>query len=261
MKYWEQTCLSKYIIRQWSLSPKNFLLADNQAHVWRIDLELLGSNPNQYDGILTQDELSRSQRFYFQADRIRFASTRAVMRIILGNYLNIEPGNLNLKFSPYGKPYLANKSTEENLTFNVSHTGNFSLLAVTRNRRIGVDIERIRNEASLEAIAKRFFTPEEANQILLLPETLRPEAFFTCWTRKEAFIKAQGEGLSIPLNQFEVTLSPDEIPQLIYSRNSGGHADMWQIYHLEPGAGYIGALAVEGKRLKVVGWDWRGDPE
>lgn len=253
--------MEKFNIREWNNPPKKFLLEAGQAHVWRIDLRTLGQDLNLYEDVLSEVEFSKAQKFYFQADRIRYACTRATTRRILGKYLHIAPGNLVFGYNQYGKPHLDDMKLERNLDFNISHAGNISLLAVVKDRRIGVDLEKVHNDDSLNTIAKRFFTPDEFERLILLPDALRPEAFFTCWTRKEAFIKARGEGLTIPLDQFAVTFSPDEIPGVTYNRYTPEESELWEMYHLEPDEGYVGALVVEGTSLDVVGWDWRLESE
>jgi len=204
------------------------------------------------------DEISKANKFYFEADRTKYIGTRVTVREILGSYLEVEPEEVVITYNQYGKPYLAKQSHEESLNFNISHAGNLSLLAVTKDRRIGVDLEPLRDEASMETIAKRFFAPAEVRQLLSFPDGLRQEAFFTCWTRKEAFVKAQGKGLSIPLDQFEVAFGPTEIPRLINTSYDAGDTDRWSIFHLDPGPGYVGALVVEGSGLDVIGLDWPG---
>lgn len=253
--------MEEYILRLWRTPPNALLIETGQVHVWRVDLANLGQNLSRSEKLLSEDESIKAKKFYLNADRIKYICTRAAVREILGEYLGVEPDSLIFSYSHHGKPYLADLSIGKNFTFNISHAGNLSLLAVTKDRRIGVDLEPLRKEDAIEPIARRFFTPEEARRLLAMPEALRPEAFFTCWTRKEAFIKAQGEGLSIPLNQFKVTFTKDEIPRLILADDVPGGSDQWSIFHLEAGEGYVGALVVEGIDLDVVGWDWRGIPD
>jgi len=246
------------LIWQWGTPSKIILLESDQVHVWRIELTHLIQTPTRYAHVLSMDEISKASKFYFKDDRTKYICTRVTVREILGSYLEVEPEELVFAYNQYGKPYLENQSREGSLNFNISHAGNLSLLAVTKDRRIGVDLEPLRDEASMETIAKRFFAPAEVRQLLSFPDGLRQEAFFTCWTRKEAFVKAQGKGLSIPLDQFEVAFGPNEIPRLINTNNDTGETDSWSIFHLDPGPGYVGALVVEGKGVNVIGLDWPG---
>lgn len=247
------------LIRQWGTPSKIVLLESDQVHVWRIELtHLIQAPSSRYAHVLSIDEISKANKFFFEGDRTKYMITRLTVREILGSYLEVEPEELVFAYNQYGKPYLAKQGHEESLNFNISHAGNLSLLAITKDRRIGVDLEPLRDEASMETIAKRFFAPAEVTQLLSFPDDLRQKAFFTCWTRKEAFVKAQGKGLSIPLDQFEVAFGPNEIPRLIKTSIDGGETDRWSIFHLDPGPGYVGALVVEGSGLNVIGLDWPG---
>jgi 4'-phosphopantetheinyl transferase len=248
--------LGNKIICQWISPPKSLSLEIDQVHVWRIGLDVEEQNPTKFSNILSEDEANRAEKFHFEVDRIRYAVMRATVRIILGNYLRVAPVNLEIAHSLYGKPYLTNTNIEKDLQFNISHAGNLGLIAVAIDRHIGVDLELVRDESSIESVAKRFFTPEEAEHLLSLPAPLQPEAFFTCWTRKEAFVKARGEGLSIPLDQFEVSFYPIDTPKLLNVKNDPGESGRWSMFHLDPGMGYVGALVVEGNDPDVMGWDW-----
>lgn len=244
------------IIRQWNIPPKFLSIGEDQVHVWRIGLDLLEQDLSKFSTILSENEANKSKKYYYEVDRIRYTVMRATVRMILGNYLGVAPGSLDIAHSHYGKPYLSNTSMAMDIHFNISHAGDLGLLAVAIGRHIGIDLEMVRLERSIESIARRFFTPEETGQLLSLPVSLRPEAFFTCWTRKEAFVKARGEGLSIPLDQFEVSFYPNDTPQLLYVRNDPGESGHWSMFHLNPGVDFVGALVVEGKNLDVMGWDW-----
>ena len=243
------------IIRQWKIPPKSLSIETGQVHVWRICLNVQDQNPNKFSHILSEDEANKAEKFHFDADRIRYTVMRVTLRIILGNYLKVAPGNLEIAHSHHGKPYLTNTIKNTDLQFNISHASNLGLIAVAIDRHIGVDLEMVQKESSIESIARRFFTPGEAELLLSLPALLQPEAFFTCWTRKEAFVKAQGEGLSIPLDQLEVSFYPNDTPKLLRVGNDPGESSQWSMFHLEPGEGYVGALVVEGKDLEVMGWD------
>ena len=248
------------IIRQWKIPPKLLTIETDQVHVWRICLDLQEQNSTKYAYILSENEANKAEKFYFEVDRIRYKVMRTTVRMVLGNYLGIAPGDLEIAYSQYGKPYISTTSMKKDIHFNLSHAGDVGLIAVATSRHIGVDLELVRQESSIESIAKRFFTPEEAGHLLSLPASLQPEAFFTCWTRKEAFVKARGEGLSIPLDQFEVSFYPNNTPKLLCVRNDPGESGRWSMFHLDPGVDYVGALVVEGKDLDVTGWDWSRAP-
>ena len=240
----------------WKIPPKFLSLESDIVHVWRIQLDLNKHDLTKFLGVLSEDEVDRAKKLYVEADRIRYIVVRAALRIILGNYEGVAPSDLDIAYSQQGKPYLSSKSKMKDIKFNLSHTGDLGLIAVAVGRQVGVDIELVRQESSIKTIAKRFFSPEENRKLTALPDSLQPEAFFTCWTRKEAFVKATGKGLLIPLNQFQVSFYPDDTPQLLNVGNDPDEPERWSMFHLDPGLDYVGALIVEGKDLNVMGWDW-----
>jgi len=157
---------------------------------------------------------------------------RTTVRMVLGNYLGIAPGDLEIAYSQYGKPYISTTRMKKDIHFNLSHAGDVGLIAVAISRHIGVDLELVRQESSIESIAKRFFTPEEAGHLLSLPASLQPEAFFTCWTRKEAFVKARGEGLSIHSTNLKSLSTPTILHSyyasgMIQVNLGGGRCSTW----------------------------------
>lgn len=182
-------------------------------------------------------------------------AARIRLRRILARYLSIEPGQISFTYSEYGKPELGGEFERRGLRFNLSHANELGLLAVTLRRPVGVDLEYLRDDLAGEAIARRVFSPAETASWLALPDALRTRAFFTCWTRKEALIKAIGEGLSIPLQSFDVTFLPGEPAALTAVRPDAQEAGHWSLLHLEPGPGYVGAAAVCGPVEKLVFWE------
>lgn len=237
-------------------SPANFTLGANDVHVWRITLELSPGKVERLWQILAPDEHLRAERFHFRRDRQRFIVARGLLRVILGNYLDIKSEQLRFGYERNGKPFLVSQSApESSLSFNLSHSHELALCAVTRQRQIGVDIEHIRADFAGEDIAERFFSAREINMLRTLPAQLREEAFFHGWTRKEAFIKAKGVGLSLPLDQFDVMLLPDGPAALERTYWDESEAARWSLRKLEVGAGYAAALAVEGHDWKLSYWE------
>jgi 4'-phosphopantetheinyl transferase len=245
--------LEDRIVRQWKIPPTLLSIDSGQVHVWRIRLDLNNPDQTKFLSILSKNEVEKAEKFHFEADRIRYLVIRGALRVLLGKYGGEDPGSLEIAYSHSGKPYLSNKGNIKNILFNTSHAGEIGLIAVAVDRQVGVDLELIRQDKSIKSISKRFFTPEETAQLLALPELLQQEGFFTCWTRKEAFVKASGEGLSIPLNQFQVSFYPNDTPRLLSVRKETGEAGRWSMFHLDPGTNYVGALVVEGKNLNVLG--------
>jgi 4'-phosphopantetheinyl transferase len=243
---------------KWHLPPKRLIIRDDEAHVWLTELNLRPSLLENLKNTLSTDELARANRFHFEKDRHHFIAARGALRVILGNYLNIQPRNLNFTYNTHGKPRIANELDQNHVNFNLSHSHGIALYAVTLGREVGIDIERVRTNLSFEKIAKRFFSPLEFKTLVALPPSERIEGFFHCWTRKEAYIKAIGEGLSIPLDQFDVTLDPSDEAKIISIKGDSILAARWSLYALIPAPGYVGALAVEGKNLRIKYWMWTG---
>lgn len=169
--------------------------------------------------VLSADERERAARFHFLKDREHFIAARGLLRLLLSRYLDLPPQQLSFSYSPYGKPALAGERDCTSLRFNVSHSHGVALYAFTLEREVGVDVEYIRQDVVGESIAEHFFSAQEVTSLRALPAGVQPQAFFNCWTRKEAFIKARGEGLSFPLDQFDVSLVPGEATALISTRN------------------------------------------
>jgi 4'-phosphopantetheinyl transferase len=176
---------------------------------------------------------------------------RGALRHILAGYLGCAPAEIGFSYTAYGKPFLRNEE-KHGLRFNLSHSEDQALLAVTRGRVVGVDIEQIRPDFATEEIAKRFFSEREWKELRGLPAAERTTAFFRCWTRKEAFIKAVGEGLSFPLDAFAVSLAPGEPAALRWLRTDKDGARRWRLEDIAAPAGFLAALAVEGEVSRVV---------
>lgn len=240
----------------WSPAPKDLRLADREVHVWRAQLELPSSQVQGLRGILTDDELDRANRFSFEIDRQRFIAARGTLRSILSRYIPITPVFLRFSYNQYGKPFSAPEFSSYLLNFNLSHSGSMALYAITRNMEIGVDVERVRSDFEYEEIAKCFFSVNEVAVLRTLPTEKKLEAFYHCWTRKEAYIKAQGQGLSLPLDSFDVSLAPWEPTMLLNTKDEPQARSLWTLLDLKPGPGYIGALAVKGIGCRFRYWEW-----
>lgn len=231
-------------------------LGNDGIHVWRANLDLKPSRVQSLQQTLAMDEQERAERFYFQKDREHFIVARGLLRTILGHYLNMEPAQLRFCYSLHGKPALAGELGRNELRFNLSHSCGLALYAITRGRELGVDVERIRPELVDEQIAERFVSPREFAILRTLPTELQQVAFFSCWTRKEAYIKARGEGLTLPLNRFDMSLTPREPATLLSTDGSRQEASRWSLQELNVGPGYTAAVAVEGHGCRVKCWQW-----
>jgi 4'-phosphopantetheinyl transferase len=228
------------------------------VHVWRVALDQSPSQAEALLGILAPDEQRRAERFHFRKDRRRFVVARGVLRIILGRYLHTAPDDLRFSYSRYGKPALAGASGVDAVRFNVSHSHELALYAITLDREIGLDIEYMREGFAGEQVAEQFFSPREVATLRALPAHMQTEGFFNCWTRKEAYIKARGEGLSFPLDGFDVSLAPGDPARLLSVRGDRRESLRWALRELTPGPDYAAALAVEGHDWQQHCWRWTG---
>jgi len=217
-------------------------LPAEEVHVWYQHLKGESADVGPFQGLLSADERDKASRYHFDRHRNDFTVTRGTLRILLASYLAKPPESFDFSYSAQGKPALANIDT--NLRFNVSHTDGLAALAFTRGREIGVDVEKMRPNLEAEKLAERFFSESERQFISRLTGRALDEAFFRCWTRKEAFIKAKGGGLSIPLHQFDVSIAEDQPTALLGTRPDPSEARRWSLHNLPVKPGYAGALAV-----------------
>ena len=234
----------------WSSAPKSLSLSSGEVHVWRARLEQPREVQDEFLRTLDLAERERAGRFHFEKHRRRFILGRGFLRLLLGRYLKIAPEEVRFAYGPYGKPSLAGEHEASRVRFNASHSHELAIYGFVEDRTIGVDVEYNKPEFAGEDIARHFFSAYEVMKLLELPESERTAAFFRCWTRKEAYIKALGSGLSHPLDQFDVTLGPDEPAALIRDHRDAQATSRWSMFNLELD-GYAGAVVVES--VSVVG--------
>lgn len=234
--------------------PSSITLPNDEVHLWRVDLDATRLEQGRWQEILSPEESARAARFRFPVDRQRYAVTRAALRIILAGYLAVDHRNIHFTYSAREKPLLGLPYENSGVTFNVAHSGTVSLLAFTRKKQIGVDVEQLRRNFELEAIARRFFSAREQQQIFAMTPEDRFAAFFRCWTRKEAYIKATGDGLSLPLCDFDVSIRAEEGNALLATRPDISEASRWLLREVAAGPGYVGALCVEGRDWTLKDW-------
>ena len=228
----------------WRSPPSTLTLTSNDVHVWLAKLDSPAMRVQKMAQCLIEDERKRAERFNFRRDRKRFIVARGVLRMILSRYLHIEPNRVQFSYGPHGKPYLAERLGDGALRFNLAHSHEFALYAFTLGREIGVDIEYLRALPDADQIAKRFFSARENAALQALSTNQRQQAFYNCWTRKEAYVKAIGKGLAQPLDQIEVSLAPGESARLLKIEGTREEGSRWSLYSLTPVAGYVAAVAV-----------------
>ncbi|HEY6969684.1 MAG TPA: 4'-phosphopantetheinyl transferase superfamily protein [Candidatus Angelobacter sp.] len=230
----------------------------NQVDIWRIRLDVEGEG-RHLRGLLAPEEIQRADRFRFENDRRRFVRARAAMRQILGAYIGISPQKIAFSYGAAGKPELAQELEKFRIRFNLSHSYEVALLAVTRGLVVGVDIELVNPEFAAREIAERFFSVNEVRYLLALPLGDRADAFFSCWTRKEAYIKALGAGLSVPLDSFEVPFGARSAPALLEIRSDPDQIAHWSMYDIDTENGYKAAVVVQGSAHKLEYREWKSE--
>ncbi|MEQ8187731.1 MAG: 4'-phosphopantetheinyl transferase superfamily protein [Candidatus Eremiobacterota bacterium] len=235
---------------EWYIPKKNIKIENNEVHIWLASLNIDRTFVETLKKILSEDEIKRAEKFYFQKDRNHFIACRGILRNILGFYLNINPGEIKFSYNPYGKPSL--NETEKKLSFNLSNSHGMAIYGITCNRDIGIDIEHIPKDFSWEDIVKNFFSEKEIRSLYQIPTHLQKKAFFNGWTRKEAYIKAKGKGLSIALDSFDVSLTPGKPAELLEVR--GEEKSRWFLKEIILDPDYVSAIAVESHNLKFKYW-------
>jgi 4'-phosphopantetheinyl transferase len=227
------------------------------VHVWRASLQASPSRLAALHAILADDERQRAARFHADRDRHHYIVARGVLRTLLGHYVQRPPQVLRFSYNAYGKPALEDPHGRAPLCFNLSHSHNLVLYGVADGRDLGIDIEYIRPDFARAQIAAQFFSPRENAELRALTPAQHTIGFFNCWTRKEAYIKARGQGLSLPLDQFDVSLMTNEPAALLQTRDLPAEAARWSLRELHPGPGYVAALAVEGPHnWQLMSWQW-----
>lgn len=245
----------------WQSAPPDLGLLSQDIHIWRAYLDLPEGEIERLRQILSIDEQERANRFRFEKPRNNFIVGRGFLRTILSCYLKLEPHQLSFCYSSRGKPELANLRAEEKLCFNLSHSNGLALYAVSRlngqasqgNNSLGIDLEYMRSMPDAEKLAERFFSTKESQLISSLPVEQRQEAFFNGWTRKEAYLKATGDGI-VGLSKVEVSLVPGKPAALLSIEGDREAASRWSLYQLIPAPDYVAALAVEGHGWNLHYW-------
>ncbi len=239
-----------------SKQPGNAGVPTGRVDVWSVRLDEPARTGSEIL-TLSPDEIARANRFHFEKDRIHFTRCRSALRDLLAGYLAIPAADIRFEYLTSGKPQLAAEQNPSALQFNVSHSANMALIAVGSEHRLGVDIEKIRGDVDTTALAERFFSLRERAGLQALPDHLRVPGFFACWTRKEAFLKATGEGLSFPLEDFSVTTHPDLDPEIEEIKGSTDNGKRWFLADLSIVDGFRATVARERSpyRLETYAWN------
>ena len=223
------------------------VIEPQQVHIWKADLQIGPRRLDELISILTADERARAERFHFARDRRRFIARRGYLRRLIARYLGSAPGNVRFSYSAAGKPFLARDCGGDELSFNMSDSGELAVYAFTlaeTSPAIGIDVEQIEPAVAEERIANHFFSEYEIVALRALPAAEQIQGFFNCWTRKEAYLKATGDGLALPLDHFDVSLIPGEPAELLRAAGGTNTSD-WILQELNVGCRYAAALAIK----------------
>jgi 4'-phosphopantetheinyl transferase len=240
--------------RIWTSTVHPVVIDPDEVYVWLLCLNDPHATTRLYP-ILSAEEKQRAAQFRFDRDRDRFIVARGGLRLILGWCLDLPPYELTFAYSAYGKPALPKGLSRHDLRFNISHSGEIAVLGVANGRELGIDIEQIRHDVDMELVATRFFSAAEQAALQEVPKNRKLDSFYACWTRKEAFIKALGQGLSLPLDSFDVSLTPGLPPQILAARSEPQPWLRWSLQEINVGPGYQACLAVEGRIGKLHMWE------
>ena len=239
----------------WPPPPAKIDLPVGEIHLWSARLDPPADVLQQCAGVLSEDEHCRAERFRFGSLRDRYIAGRGTLRLLLGRYLDADAASIALSYQAHGKPQLGPRWNTYGLEFNVSHSHELAVYAFTRGNLIGVDVEQIRPMPNVAGLLERFFSPQEVRQWQQVPAERQLRAFFLGWTRKEAWLKAVGSGLSFPLDQFCVTM--DETAQVLSIRGDANEAAGWWLESCEPCDDYVASVAIRRKVAMVRKWQFR----
>jgi len=250
-----QTEMIRAVARTWEPPPSTLELQREEVHVWRGNLSQESHRVAELWPSLCEEEKTRASRFQYPEDADRYILAHGMLRNILLRYRAFVSVPICISLGPKGKPYLPSSSNGPALSFNLSHSPSLFLLAITLDWKLGIDVEPISRPTDWQAIASRYFSAEELQYLFALPAPQREQAFFSLWACKEAYVKAKGEGLSVPLNSFSILQSQDGTLRLV-DRKDPGTALNWSFLSLLPDDRHVGALAVEGRASAVSFWEW-----
>jgi len=239
----------------WSQAPSAPAFPTGHVDVWRVRLDE-PATAGAEGTVLSSDEIARAGRFHFEKDRIHFTQCRSALRALLAGYLAIPATEIRFEYLTNGKPRLRAEQNPHTLQFNVSHSANMAVIAVGSEHRLGVDIEKIRADVDTTSLAERFFSLRERAGLQALPDHLRVPGFFACWTRKEAFLKATGDGLSFPLADFSVTTHPDLDPELEEINGNAEAGKLWFLADLSLADGYRATVALDRRHSRLETYAW-----
>jgi 4'-phosphopantetheinyl transferase len=238
----------------WLPPPNTLTFQPGEVHLWRASLDQPEITFQRLQAYLSSDEQAKAARFYFAKDRNHYIIARGILRSLLSGYTKFDPRFLRFSYNAYGKPSL---DMEQDIRFNLAHSHGIALYAFTPGHEVGIDVEYMKPDIDVEQIARHSFSPGEQASLSTLPPEERLQGFYNGWTRKEAYIKARGMGISLALDAFDVSLKPGEPAVLLHSREDAREPARWLLVAVQPGEGYAGALAIEGQDWRLSCFQWQ----
>lgn len=242
-------------LKTWKPATADVRPDSNHVDVWRIPTRLDPSTLAYFESALSPQQRDRAARLRVNEKRHQYVIAHGLTRRILARAISISPERIEFTRGPKGKPYLGGSAADTGIHFNMTHTSHMALIAVSRGREVGIDIERIRRNLQWEKLARRYFSPREYSAFRVQPPDTRLRAFFVCWTRKEAVLKAIGTGIGGGLASFDVSVDPDSPPRLLGNRWNGRFHGDWSMVNLEPDPHYAGTLVTEFGGIAPRLWD------
>ncbi len=242
----------------WSAPPTQLLLSRNDVHIWRASLSLSFASIQELKESLSLDERLKAEHFLFERDRSHFIAARGILRSMLASYLGVEPSAIRFCYENDGKPKLQSAFGKRDIKFNLSHSEALAIYVFTQGHEVGIDVEYMHEIPEMEQIVEQFFSVRERFFFGTLTASEKQERFFNWWTRKEALMKATGDGLSYPLDTFDVSAVPGKSFELLRTVDDAKEASKWTIGDVGPGEGFTGSFAVEGGNCEVQYWQWPG---
>src|SRR5215203_1622304 len=241
---------------QWPRSVPGKMMSSDEVHVWRVFLDSPELEIESFLRILSVEELGRASRFHFEKDKKRFIVARGILRNILSHYLGICPQNILFEYTAQGKPSLASGGGEANLRFNLSHSNEVALYAISRCRNIGIDIERVQDDIAIDEISKKFYSHNEIGVLANINKNDRSRLFFQYWTRKEAILKGTGKGISFPMEQCDVSTISGRVLSPVILPGNNEESVCWYVQDLFPGHGYVAAIGADSDDCKILCWHY-----
>jgi 4'-phosphopantetheinyl transferase len=239
----------------WDKSPTELQLDNTFVDVWRSRIDLSDAKINEYLGILSDDELKRAEQFTFPNKKDEYVVTRGLLRRALSLVLKQDPASFSFSYSESKKPYLTTEVDSQSLAFNVSHSHGQALVAISLNRKLGIDIEKIRPEVEYEKLAARFFSKAEHKALMQCAQAERVAAFFATWTRKEAFVKAVGKGIAFGLSEFDVNVDASEPPRMLHTRWDANDVKNWHMASIESVNSHMATVVADGRTFQLRLWE------